>query len=63
MVNEMLSLAPDDEEAAKDEVAIKLGIDRELIQRVRMVNWITGEVLVQLLGGLRYTWLDGASPA
>lgn len=40
------SLAPKDENVVKDEIAEKYGISPATIKNIRVVNWITGEILV-----------------
>lgn len=42
----MMHLSPADEELARDELAGKLGVARGDIAGIRVLDWITGEVLV-----------------
>ena len=60
----MRKLAPADEELARDEVAEKLGIPRGDINQLRVMDWITGEVLVTFHGGRKpqYMFLEPAIP-
>lgn len=55
-----------DEEAARIELAPKLGVEPESISHVMMVDWITGEVLVFFHGAGRESVtmrLEPAKPA
>jgi hypothetical protein len=60
----LIRLAPADEELARDELAEKLGVPRVDIKNIRVLDWITGEMLITFHGGKPQTaFLDPAIPA
>lgn len=58
------SLAPEDDEAVRDDLAEKLSVSRSEIDRIRVLDWISGQVLVSFHSGRNpaTTHLEPATP-